>query len=135
VAKTTIGFGIGLIALGLAGYFGSHQVSITALIPAFVGLPLLVLGWLALQDKWRKNAMHGAVMVGLLGFIGAVVSLARSLWPLLSNGSVERPPAAIMQALMAIICAAFVALCVKSFIDARRSRADPHPYPPPDGGG
>ncbi len=122
MAKITIGFGIGLIALGLAGYFGTHQVSITALIPAFVGLPLLVLGWFALQDKWRKHAMHAAAIVGLLGFIGACYPLVRLLWSLLS--SIERPAAAIMQALMAIICAAFVALCVKSFIEARRSRAD-----------
>jgi hypothetical protein len=123
VAKITIGFGIGLIALGLAGYLGTGFKSWTALIPAFVGLPLLILGWLALQDNWRKHAMHAAVAVGLLGFIGAAVSLALSLWPLLSNGSVKRPAAAVTQALMALICAAYVVLGVRSFIAARRSRA------------
>jgi hypothetical protein len=124
VAKITIGFGIGLIALGLAGYLGTGLKSWTALIPAFVGLPLLLLGWLALQDKWRKHAMHAAAAVGLLAFICSSVVLVLSLWPLLSNRSVERPVAATMQALLAVICAVFVGLCVKSFIDARRGRAE-----------
>jgi uncharacterized membrane protein len=124
VAKITIAVGIGLVALGIGAYWTTNFNSWTALIPAFVGLPLLIFGWLSLQDKWRKNAMHAAVVVGLLGFIGAAVSLALSLWPLLSNGSVKRPAAAVTQALMALICAAYVALCVRSFIAARRSRIE-----------
>jgi uncharacterized membrane protein len=122
VAKITIAFGIVLAVMGVAAYFLTQQVSITALIPAFFGLPLLLLGWMALQEKWRKNAMHAAAMLGLLGFLGAAFSLARSLSPVFSGGTIERPPAAITQALMTVICAVFVGLCVKSFIDARRSR-------------
>jgi hypothetical protein len=41
--------------------------------------------------------------------------------PLLSGGEMK-PMAATMQALMALTCAAFVGLCVKSFIDARVAR-------------
>src|SRR5262245_36127328 len=108
VAKITIAFGIVLAVLGLAAYFGTQRVSVTALIPAFFGLPLLVLGWMALQEKRRKHAMHTAVVVGLVGFIGAAVSLAISLWPLVSN--MEHPAAPVTQALMAIICAVFVDL-------------------------
>ncbi len=49
MANVTIGLGIVLLALGLGSYFGSGRTSVTALIPAFFGLPLLVLGWLALN--------------------------------------------------------------------------------------
>jgi lysylphosphatidylglycerol synthetase-like protein (DUF2156 family) len=122
VARITIIFGVFLIALGLVGYFGTHQASWTALIPAFVGLPLAALGGLALKESRRKHMMHAAVIVGLLGFIGAAGSFARPLSALLSGKEIERPIAAVMQGVMALTCAVFVGLCVKSFIDARRSR-------------
>jgi hypothetical protein len=62
--------------------------------------------------------MHAAVIVGLIGFLGGTYSFVR---PLLSEGELK-PMAATMQALMALTCAVFVALCVKSFVDARRAR-------------
>ena len=37
-----------LILQGLAGYFGTARVSVTALIPAFFGLPIALAGLLAL---------------------------------------------------------------------------------------
>ena len=118
MSKITIAVGAVLIVLGLIGYFGTSMVSWTALIPAFFGLPLVILGVLALQEGWRKHAMHAAVVVGLIGFLGGAFSFVR---PLLS-GSEMKPMAAAMQALMALTCAVFVGLGVKSFIDARRAR-------------
>jgi nitrate/nitrite transporter NarK len=118
VSKTTIDFGALLIALALAGFLGTGGSSWTALIPSFVGLPLVVLGRLSLNEHWRKHAMHAAVMVGLIGFLGGAFSFFR---PLLSGGELK-PMAATMQALMALVCAIFVGLCVKSFIDARITR-------------
>src|SRR5437868_4482456 len=109
VAKITIVVGALLIVLGVIGYFGTGMVSWTALIPAFFGLPLLVLGVLALQEGWRKHAMHAAVVVGLIGFLGGAFSFLR---PLLSGGDLK-PMAATMQALMVLTCAAFVGLGVK----------------------
>jgi uncharacterized membrane protein len=118
VSKITIAVGAFLIVLGLIGYFGTGMVSWTALIPALFGLPLTLLGLLALQEGWRKHAMHAAVIIGLVGFLGGAFSFVR---PLLSGGEMK-PMAAVMQALMALTCAAFVGLCVKSFIDARVAR-------------
>ncbi len=40
----------------------------------------------------------------------------------LING-VERPAATIAQGIMSVVCAIFVFLCVRSFIEARRARA------------
>jgi hypothetical protein len=116
LATTTIGFGIVLIVLGLGGYFGTDMVSLTALIPAAFGLLLVVFGALAMDDKRRKMAMHIAVTVGLLGFLGDVSTL-------ISRGAIEKPAALIAQSIMAVLMAVYVAMCVKSFIDARRKRA------------
>ncbi len=66
MARTTIGFGIAMIALGLIGYFGSNMVSVTALIPAIFGVLLVVFGAIAQKEHLRKHAMHGAAVVGLL---------------------------------------------------------------------
>ena len=118
MAKITIAAGAILIALGLIGYFGTSMVSWTALIPAFFGVPLAFLGGLALKEERRKHAMHAAVVVGLIGLLGGAFSFFR---PLLSGGELK-PMAAAMQALMALTCAGFVGLCVKSFVDARRAR-------------
>jgi hypothetical protein len=121
VAATTIAFGVALIALGLAGYFGSGGVSVTALIPAAFGVVLALLGVLARNEGMRKHAMHGAAMVGLLGFLGSARGLLR-LPALMSGGEVARPAAVVAQSVMALLMLLFVGLCVRSFINARVRR-------------
>jgi len=123
LATTTIGFGVVLIVLGLGGYFASDMVSPTALIPAAFGILLVIFGVMARDDKRRKLAMHIAVTVGLLGFIGTVSGLFE-LPTLLSGGTVARPGAVISKSIMAALMAVYVGMCVKSFIDARRKRVN-----------
>ena len=122
MAKITIGLGFVLIGLGLGSYFGTGRASVTALIPAFFGLPLLLLGLVALNERMRKTAMHIAVVIGLLGFAGTVRGLMK-LPELLTGGGLERPAAVAVQAAMAIACFVFVLLGVWSFIKARRAGA------------
>lgn len=112
-------FGVLLTSLGLWGYFGTDTKSMTALIPAFVGAPLFVLGLLALQEHLRKHAMHAAAALGLLGFLGAGVQFLRRAF----GGNFQWTEGTISQAIMAVLCGVFVGLCVKSFIDARRAQA------------
>jgi len=122
MAKITIGLGLVLIALGLGGYVGTGREHLTALIPVLFGLPLLILGLIALKERRRKGAMHVAVVIGLLGFAGTVRGLMR-LPVLLTGGQLDRPAAVAVQAAMAIVCFVFVLLCVRSFIKARRAGA------------
>lgn len=109
-----------LILMGVGGYIASDMVSVTALIPAFFGVPLEILGWLALSESRRKHAMHGAAMVALIGLLGSIPGLLK-LGSLLA-GEAERPMAVGMQAVMAVLLAIFIALCVRSFIAARKAR-------------
>jgi hypothetical protein len=122
LANTTIVFGVVLIALGVGSYFGTNMVSPTALIPAAFGLLLIVFGVLAKDEKRRKMAMHIAVTVGLLGFLGTITGLLK-LFTMLAGGEVARPTAVVAQSIMAILMLVYVGMCVKSFIDARRRRA------------
>ena len=119
--NTTMLFGLILIVLGVVGYVATGGVSITALIPALFGVVLAALGWLGRNERYRKHAMHVAVMVGLLGFLGTARGLM-ALPRLASGEGVERPAAVAAQGLMAILMIVYVALGVRSFIAARRAR-------------
>ena len=114
-------FGGLLIALGVAGYFMTGQQSITALIPAFFGFAIEVSGAVAMKEHLRKHAMHAAAGFGLLGLLGSGPGLFK-LPALLSGEEFERPAAVISQSVMAVLCGVFLALCVRSFIEARRAR-------------
>jgi hypothetical protein len=120
LANTTIWIGVLLIILGLGGYFGSASHSPTALIPAGFGIVLAALGFVARDPARRKLAMHIAVTVGLIGFLFTVTGMVK-VARMMAGREVQRPTAAIAQAIMAVLTGVFVALCVKSFVDARRS--------------
>jgi hypothetical protein len=116
MATTTSLFAVILLLLGIGSYLLTGRVSATALIPAYFGAVLGLLGNLARRDHLRKHAMHAAAMVGLLGMAGALYSLFRA--PLGSRSVIAEGS----QALMAGLMAAFLVLCVRSFIAARRAR-------------
>jgi hypothetical protein len=123
----TIVFGAVLTAFGLHLYFGSPtpNPSVTALIPAFFGGPLILCGWIARRDEWRMHAMHVAVLLALLGALAAGGRMAMKLPALIpslisDDPIVHRPVRSMF--LMAAICIVYVALCVRSFIQARRRR-------------
>lgn len=115
----TIGYGAILIVLGLVAYFALGRDSVTALIPTFFGGPVLVLGLLAARHDLRRHVMHGAAAFGLVAFLGTASGLAKGLRAL-AGGELARPEAAAVQSVMALLSVAFVALCVRSFIQARR---------------
>jgi uncharacterized membrane protein len=124
VGPIAILFGVLLMLLGVGFYFGTDRVSATALIPAAFGLVLVVLGALARQDKLRKHVMHAAAALGLIGFILAVARLLMVFFSEAEPGKeTVKENIETELALMAVLCAAFVGLCIRSFIAARRSRA------------
>lgn len=120
MAKLSITYGVIFILMGLISYFGISSESVTALIPAFFGIPMLILGWLALNEKYRKHSMHGAAVLMLLGFFGTVGGLIK-FFKMIGGEQLERPAAVTVQAIMAVMCLVFLVFAVKSFIDARRN--------------
>lgn len=106
-----------LILLGVVGYIGTGAASITALIPAFVGALLLLLALVARNPAARKHVMHAAVAIALLAVAGGVPRIIAAV----NAGDLMRP-AVLAQIAMAVILTVYVALGVKSFIDARRAR-------------
>ncbi|AUX26269.1 hypothetical protein SOCEGT47_068300 [Sorangium cellulosum] len=124
MSNVTIGYGALLAALGVGGFAATGATHKTALIPAGFGVVAIGLGLLARQERYRMHAMHASALLGLLGVLGSARGLSR-LPALLSGGDVERPAAVVAQSLMAGLSAAFVVLCVRSFVAARRAAARP----------
>ena len=116
----TIALGVALIILGLAGYFLTGAVSLTALIPSAFGALLALAGVIARDPGKRKHAMHAAVVVALLGFLGSVRGLLQ-IGALLA-GTAARPAAVISQSIMAVLTLVYIVMAVRSFISARANR-------------
>ena len=112
----TVGFL--LILLGVVGYVATGGASLTALIPAMVGAVFLVIALVARSAESRKHAMHAAVALALLGVIGTAPRILSAV----RAGDISRP-AVIAQIAMAVILLVYVLFGVKSFIDARKTRA------------
>ena len=107
VANGFIILGSLLIALGVAGFVLSRVASPTALIPAFLGLPIAASGLVARRAK-RPLGWHVlATLLTLFGVAGSLRGLAQ-LPALLGGAALERPLAVAVQSAMALICIAFL---------------------------
>ena len=117
---TSIVTGIILILIGIIGYaygLSTGHASITALIPAFFGIVLAVLGLLAqTKENLRKHLMHAGVVIALIGFILPTGRLVSKMSELTMSAAV------LSQAAMAFVCLIFVVMGIQSFAAARRER-------------
>jgi hypothetical protein len=123
MAKITVGFGVLLIILGAASYILTGHKFPTSLIPVAFGILLVTFGGLAETPvaKRRMLFMHIAVTVGLLGFLATAPALFQVVE--LFKGKLFPYPAAIEEkAAMSALLLIYVLLCVRSFINARRTR-------------
>lgn len=113
--------GVLLILIGIAGYVNgimTDRASMTALIPAFIGIILALLGVVSgMKEGLRKHLMHAAVIVALLGFIATAGRLVSRMSELTAS------PAVLSQASTAIVCLAFMVLAIRSFAAARRDKS------------
>ncbi|MEE3242562.1 MAG: hypothetical protein VX188_01965 [Candidatus Thermoplasmatota archaeon] len=110
--------GLFLILIGLIFYlFPEDKQSATALIPSFIGLGLLMPGFLAYtNENMKMHAMHVAILVSLIGTLGGAMGL-----PDLIAGNFDR--ATIARLILLIICGEYMFLSIMSFRQARIKRA------------
>lgn len=116
--------GVLLMIVGVGGYILTHGVSRTALIPAVIGVVLLLLAQWGRKEQARKHAMHAAMLVAILGAAGSVRGLMQ-LPTLLGGGEVARPAAVYAQSITAVALVVLVVMGIRSFVAARRSRTAP----------
>jgi hypothetical protein len=122
-------FGVVLTALGLVAYFNPEPLGVgkdgtpatpghpSALSPVGVGAILVAAGLVAMAAPgMRKHAMHLAAAVALLGTLGGLVPV------ILRNFRFEEVAVKVGLG-MAVLSAIFLALCVNSFVQARKARS------------
>ncbi|HXC96405.1 MAG TPA: hypothetical protein VNU92_11945 [Edaphobacter sp.] len=123
MAKLTIGFGILLLVLGIFGFLATGSAHPTALIPVGIGLLFILFGMMANSPDSKKRMlwMHISVTVALLVFLGMIPACIDVIR--LSRGvSFPYPVAVEEKAALGLFSLIYVLFCVRSFINARRSR-------------
>ena len=112
----TTGYGIVLTLWGLIVTAISEAQSISSFAPALFGLPLLVSGEMAkAPEANRKLWMHVAVTFGLLAALGGT-----RFFMVMSDGLNYASTSMLM---LFVTGSIYTFLCVRSFIDARKSGA------------
>ena len=112
--RLTIAFGAALILTGVVAYFATGQESVTALIPAFFGLPLGIAGLVALRPGWRSPGLYAAVGLALLLALGTLQGIFGLLGGEVSTAN------AINSALF-VVSVGFVVLCIRELRGGSRS--------------
>lgn len=102
-----------LITLSLWGYISSATPSLTALIPTFVGVILLILNKGIKHEN--KVIAHIAVVLTLLILIGLIKPFSGAL-NRADNAALIRITIMILSTIVAVV------FFIKSFIDARKNR-------------
>lgn len=111
--KLTLVFAALLIILGIGGFVWSG--SQTALLPAYPGVVLAVLGGLALIfENGRRHLMHVAAVVALLGALAPAATLG-------IRAAEMSGLALTVNIGMLVLCAGLLVFMVRSFIAARRA--------------
>jgi hypothetical protein len=121
MTSITLLFAVTYILLGVGGFVMTGSVHKTALIPCAFGVLFVLFGLLAFKENLRKHAMHAAVLVALLAFLGTAKALVHLSD--LVQGTAEKPAAIITQSLNAGLSLLYIILAVRSFIQARRARS------------
>ena len=118
--SVSIIYGIFLIIWGIAVSLISSSNSLTSFIPSIFGLPILLFSILSVKFQNRKKLfMHIVVTFGLIVFIGGL-DFSRGLIKGTSFSNMWADTSKLMMLTTGLI---FTYLCVKSFIFARKNRA------------
>ncbi|HET6735329.1 hypothetical protein [Mycobacterium sp.] len=110
-----------LVATGVIAYVATGAASFTALIPAAVGVLLLIAALIGRRtENASKHAMHAALAIALLGALGSLMNVVK-LGDLFA-GTAERPGAIVASTVMFVLLVAYLVAGVRSFVRARAAR-------------
>lgn len=116
--QLTITFGVGLILVGVGVYFGTGRESVTALIPAIAGIPMLLAGLAATRPEWYRYGLYAAVALAAILALGTLRGVTALIDGDVTTGS-------IVNTGLLIVSVVFLAVVVSSLrSDARHQRAD-----------
>ena len=104
-----------LILSGIISYLISDTGSLTALIPSFFGIPLLIMGFLSNRNEANKHHyMHAAMVFALVSVLGGMRIF--SIWSDASNLTL------LSHVILIIVGTIFMVAGILSFRHTRKSR-------------
>ena len=104
-----------LILSGIISYLISDTGSLTALIPSFFGIPLLIMGFLSNRNEANKHHyMHAAMVFALVSVLGGMRIF--SIWSDASGLTV------LSHVILIIVGIIFMVAGILSFRHTRKSR-------------
>lgn len=118
MGKLTLGFGAVLVVIGVTTYFATGGASVTALIPAFIGLPMLVAGFLMTRPGTYSVGLYLAIALALLMALGTLRGVAG-----LFGGEVSA--AALVNVVLLLMSAGYLAVAAREILAGRRGGSRP----------
>ena len=107
-------YGLFMVVWAFSISFIAESSSLTSMIPAVIGLPLMFIGIVStFKPTFRKALMHIAVLIGAIAFLGGL-DFFRSMF---SNYY-----AGLSKLMLLITGFIYMYICVQSFIFVRRQK-------------
>ena len=92
----------------------AESSSITSLVPAFIGFPLILIGFISMfKPTFKKVLMHIAVLIGVIAFLGGLDFF---------RGMFNNYYAGLSKLMLLITGFVYVYFCVQSFLFVRRQK-------------
>ena len=118
--NVSIKYGIFLVLWAGIISFISDSQSLTSWIPALIGFPIFIMGWISrLLPQKKKILMHFGVLFGLIGTLGGA-DFIRSL--VSTEGPFSNLWADSSKLILLFSGVFYCTICVKSFLHTRRSK-------------
>ena len=107
-------YGLFMVIWGISISLISGSSSVTSMIPAFIGVPLVFIGFISMiKPTFRKALMHIAVVIGIIAFLGGLDFF---------RGMFNNYYAGLSKLMLLITGFVYVYFCVQSFIFVRRQK-------------
>ena len=114
IELVTLIYGLFMVIWAFSISIIAESSSITSLVPAFIGFPLILIGFISMiKPTFRKALMHIAVLIGILAFLGGLDFF---------RGMFNNYYAGISKLMLLITGFVYVYFCVQSFLFVRRQK-------------
>ena len=125
VEKIAVGAGLFLVVWACAVSVLGNSQSMTSWIPAFLGGPISILGYLALsRPDHRKLWMHLVAVIAAITFLGGLDFL-RPLFT--EQNPMSNPLAGLSKLMLLCVGGLLLAACISSFNWTRKNQASGKP--------
>lgn len=106
-----------LVLIGVITYFATGGASVTALIPAFIGVPMLVAGFLITRSGTSSLGLYLAAALALLMALGTLRGVSG-----LFGGEVST--ATVVNVVLLLMSVGYLIVAVRNIFAARRRSSE-----------